>query len=843
LRIGNTSHTVGTHWTTVQNCTFFGNHDANIAGLDFLAASTHLTINGCKFYGGSYGIKNSKNPSQCIPTQTTSQITIHNCEFYNIATRPIYLEGVPDTVTPITLTPRSSGKVDGVVIDACKDWNCAQHVQITGGNAITSVTLTEYISKQPVTTSTNYGLVATDVVGLIVAKNVYHGAKRGISLTNCTNSVVTLNVLTATIDSMPFNDGGGNTGPGGGALYYVGNIVDNSSIGGGGTGIPATIVDAKGDLIAATAADTVTRLPVGADGTVLTADSLEATGLKWAALAASIPVTIFDARGDLLVGTGLDTYTTFPLGTPGQVLSVHAVNASGLVWVDAPTSFTSSPVVTATTPAYVLSESDAGAELKNWAWVASSGSLRLRLYSDDMLTSLDNIYFRRDALLNLTEIEFAPMKVGIGIAPTRTLHTAGTIKVQSADGLFTTGGWGKAIEIPEGHVVQWLKSTSPTSRALGMTSDGGLYFIRRTGNNETGPQVLDMLLTNEGILKTYNRQQLHSSAAGSAGMWLNDSAGNNRVFVGLVEDDATPIFGVWVAGDWRWYVNHAGEMSIAGAFNRTPITGVALAVPGTFRIYQADNYNRYGSFFISAGTVYQSNFDEGANAYMPYQFRGKTVALWVTPNTGSSGEVEAFKATLGQNLSSMPTTIANNDTYREANFGTLVVGAPDGYNSHFYYGAAADTYIRSKAGSTLYLNDGGAVVIGVAGYTVAINGAFNGWNALSMTTNYSNYSASSDTQARYRKIGDIVFVEGLIKRASGNSDLTIATLPSGYRPTKDWMTSVHLRYAPGGTATDVMATIIINTSGVMTITGPTALSGSTLTFGFIILNGIFFSTY
>jgi hypothetical protein len=45
---------------------------------------------------------------------------------------------------------------------------------------------------------------------------------------------------------------------------------------------PLTILDAKGDLISATAADTPARLAVGADNTVLTADSTTATGLKWA---------------------------------------------------------------------------------------------------------------------------------------------------------------------------------------------------------------------------------------------------------------------------------------------------------------------------------------------------------------------------------------------------------------------------------------------------------------------------------------------------------------------------------------------------------------------------------
>ncbi len=52
---------------------------------------------------------------------------------------------------------------------------------------------------------------------------------------------------------------------------------------GSASAINPTIVDAKGDIIAATAADTVARLAVGSNDTVLTADSSTATGLKWAA--------------------------------------------------------------------------------------------------------------------------------------------------------------------------------------------------------------------------------------------------------------------------------------------------------------------------------------------------------------------------------------------------------------------------------------------------------------------------------------------------------------------------------------------------------------------------------
>jgi hypothetical protein len=47
--------------------------------------------------------------------------------------------------------------------------------------------------------------------------------------------------------------------------------------------IQNAIIDAKGDLIVGTAADTPARLAVGTNGYVLTADSAEASGIKWAA--------------------------------------------------------------------------------------------------------------------------------------------------------------------------------------------------------------------------------------------------------------------------------------------------------------------------------------------------------------------------------------------------------------------------------------------------------------------------------------------------------------------------------------------------------------------------------
>ena len=68
--------------------------------------------------------------------------------------------------------------------------------------------------------------------------------------------------------------------------------VDTQMLTNANAAIAKTIVDAKGDIIAATAADAVSRLVVGANATVLTADSATATGLKWAAPAAGGGMTL-----------------------------------------------------------------------------------------------------------------------------------------------------------------------------------------------------------------------------------------------------------------------------------------------------------------------------------------------------------------------------------------------------------------------------------------------------------------------------------------------------------------------------------------------------------------------
>jgi len=53
--------------------------------------------------------------------------------------------------------------------------------------------------------------------------------------------------------------------------------------------IPESTVTTKGDILAATASATVTRVAAGTNGYILTADSTEAAGIKWAAAASQLP--------------------------------------------------------------------------------------------------------------------------------------------------------------------------------------------------------------------------------------------------------------------------------------------------------------------------------------------------------------------------------------------------------------------------------------------------------------------------------------------------------------------------------------------------------------------------
>lgn len=81
------------------------------------------------------------------------------------------------------------------------------------------------------------------------------------------------------------------------------------------------------------------------------------------------------------------------------------------------------------------------------------------------------------------------------------------------------------------------------------------------------------------------------------------------------------------------------------------------------------------------------------------------------------------------------------------------------------------------------------------------------WTALTYNTNWSSYGSPYGS-ARYCQIGDLVLVNGLVTRTSGNTTTTVATLPSGYRPAtqKSWETRMSIGGVEGAYRIDVTPT-------------------------------------
>jgi hypothetical protein len=228
-------------------------------------------------------------------------------------------------------------------------------------------------------------------------------------------------------------------------------------------GISPTVVDAKGDLLVGTADNTVARKAVGANGTVLSADSSQSDGLKWVTVKTVITPEQYGA-----VGNG---------STSDQTALQNALNAldkNTALFIDPTKAYAHNAVLTLTTSGGTIF---GGGEIRATTQAASA------FYIQGNHVTVDNVKFTCPTTTN-RGFGFDDHKLVVqGTVGTRLRN----VRVDGSHGvgIFVYGSSYFHIETP----------TVANTRADGINVSGGSHhgFISSPRTEDTGDDGLAVM--------------------------------------------------------------------------------------------------------------------------------------------------------------------------------------------------------------------------------------------------------------------------------------------------------------------------------------------------------------
>jgi hypothetical protein len=239
--------------------------------------------------------------------------------------------------------------LNGVLLVRGQDYTATNGTTITALSALTASDVAEVVTFNPSNILTTDSILDTDFAAkgdLISASAASTPIRLPVGTTGQVlkaNSATTsgLEWATSAADIEGVTAGTGLTG--GGTSGTVTLALDSAAV------IAPTIVDAKGDIIAASADNTPARLAVGTNGQVLTAASGETTGLQWAT-----PVT---GSLTLISTTTLSGVSTTLSSIPQTYTNLFLV-VSGMTGNTANSAFQLIPNNTASSSDYFIGRSN-----------------------------------------------------------------------------------------------------------------------------------------------------------------------------------------------------------------------------------------------------------------------------------------------------------------------------------------------------------------------------------------------------------------------------------------------------------------------------------------------------